>query len=183
MITLTNAPQLETERLILRLPQLSDFDAYAAFMASERASFVGGPLERDMSWRNLGHMVGHWVLRGYGLFVITDKLDGRPLGMAGMLNPEGWPEPELGWSLWEVSSEGKGIAREAVEAARAYAYGTLGWTTAISLIAPDNLASAGLARRLGAAPERAWELRGKPVNIWRHPSADRLTDGGVEAYA
>ena len=183
MITLTNAPVLETERLVLRLPQLSDFDAYAAFMASERAGFVGGPLERDLSWRGFGHMMGHWVLRGYGLFVITDRTDGRPLGMAGMLNPEGWPEPELGWSLWEAAAEGRGIAREAVEAARGYAYGPLGWTTAISLIAPDNLPSAGLARRLGAVEERAWELRGKTVNIWRHPSAESLADGGMEAYA
>lgn len=183
MITLNNAPQLETDRLILRLPQLSDFDAFAAFMASDRAQFVGGPLPRDQSWRGFGHMLGHWVLRGYGFFVITDKTSGKPLGTAGLLFPEGWPEPEMGWSLWDSASEGQGIAHEAAIAVRGYAYDTLGWTTVISLIAPDNLPSAALGRRLGAAPESQWDLRGKSVDIWRHPSADTLADGGAEAYA
>lgn len=183
MITVTNAPRLETERLILRLPQLSDFDPYARFMADPRAEFVGGPLERDMSWRGFAHITGHWMLRGYGFFVLEERATALPIGMAGPFNPEGWPEPEIGWSLWDGAKEGQGFAREAVEAVRAYAYGSLGWTTAISLIAPENAASAALARRLGAVQESAWELRGKPVNIWRHPAAGELQDGGVEAYA
>ena len=39
---------------------------------------------------------------------------------------------------------------ETALAARAFAYETLGWTTAISLIAPDNGPSKRLAERLGA---------------------------------
>ena len=34
-------PELETERLRLRAPQLSDFEAMCDFFASDRAKFVG----------------------------------------------------------------------------------------------------------------------------------------------
>lgn len=183
MIRLVDMPVLETARLILRVPQASDFNAFAAFMASERSGFVGGPMERDLAWRGFGHMVGHWVLRGFGMFVILDRASGKAIGTCGPWNPEGWPEPELGWTLWDQSFEGKGYAREAAEAARRYAYEVLGWPTAISLIAPDNKASAALAERLGATPDGSWELRGKTVSVWRHPAAETVMHGKTEAYA
>lgn len=178
MITLTATPVLETERLILRAPQADDLAPYAAFYASERAGFVGGPLTEDLAWRGFGHAIGHWVLRGYGMFIVVDKASEKAIGMVGPWNPATWPEAELGWSLWDPAFEGKGFAREAVIAARNYAYTQLGWTTAISLIAPENAASAALAARLGAQPERDWELRGKTVTIWRHPSAESLAAVG-----
>ena len=48
-----NAPRLQTQRLILRAPNLSDFEAYAAFYATDRARFVGGPLDRGDTWQML----------------------------------------------------------------------------------------------------------------------------------
>ncbi|MDO9524896.1 MAG: GNAT family N-acetyltransferase [Gemmobacter sp.] len=181
--TLTGTPVLETERLILRAPVTSDFDAFAAFAGSDRAAHVGGPSNRALAWRGFCHLTGHWVHRGYGYFVFTDKTSGAPLGMSGPWYPEGWPEPEIAWSVWDAAAEGKGFAKEAAIAARAYAYGVLGWTTAISLIDPANSRSAELARRLGAVPEIDTVVMDKPCTIWRHPAPDTLTDGGMEAYA
>ena len=58
-------------------------------------------------------------------------------------------------------------------AARAYAYGTLGWTTTISLIAPANARSRVLAERMGATREGefAHERFGQ-MDVWRHPGPD-----------
>lgn len=181
MIALTGIPRLETERLVLRGPQPGDFEVFAEFAGSARAEHIGGAIEPPQAWRAFGHLVGHWALRGYGMFILT--LDGHPIGMAGAWNPVGWPEPEIGWSIWDPAAEGKGFAREAALAARGWAYDALGWTTAISLIAPANDRSATLARRLGAMPEREAEVMGKTAIIWRHPAADTLPDGGMEAYA
>ncbi|MDX5358181.1 MAG: GNAT family N-acetyltransferase [Rhodobacterales bacterium] len=183
MITLSGTPVLETERLILRAPQASDYAVFAQFFTTDRARFVGGPIEAPQAWRAFGHLIGHWVMRGYGFFVFTDRVTGQPLGSAGPWCPEGWPEPEIGWTVWAPEAEGRGLASEAAQAARAWAYGQLGWTTAISLIAAENDRSQILARRLGAVPEREAEVMGKPCVIWRHPSADMLADGGMEAYA
>jgi RimJ/RimL family protein N-acetyltransferase len=181
---LTGVPVLETERLRLRGLQASDFNTFAAFAASPRAGFVGGPNGRTLAWRGFCSMTGHWVHRGYGVFVFCDKVTDAPLGTTGPWYPEGWPEPEIAWTVWSPEAEGKGYAHEAATAARAYAYGVLGWATAISLIDPRNTRSAALARRMGCVPDGSFvhEQYGETI-IWRHPSADALADGGMEAYA
>ena len=46
----TEIPTLVTERLILRAPGPEDFEPFAAFYASERASMVGGPESRRDAW-------------------------------------------------------------------------------------------------------------------------------------
>ena len=181
---LTGVPVLETARLVLRAPQASDFDTFATFAASPRAAFVGGPRSRGLAWRGFCHITGHWVHRGFGPFVFCDKVGGAPLGTTGPFYPEGWPEPEIAWTVWTPQAEGKGLAHEAAQAARAFAYGVLGWSTAISLIDPANTRSAALARRMGCVPDGTFTHEQYGVtDIWRHPAPDTLTDGGMEAYA
>jgi len=167
-------PTLETERLIMRAFHLTDIEEEKAFFASERSRFVGGPIEESQVWRAVAGMAGHWQLRGFGFWALEDKATGRYMGRAGMWYPEGWPEPELGWTLM-THGEGKGLAFEAALAARAHAYGVLGWITAISLISTGNDRSKALARRLGAAPESHFD---HPVHgaceIWRHPAPEAV---------
>jgi RimJ/RimL family protein N-acetyltransferase len=73
------------------------------------------------------------------------------------------------WGLVSAA-RGRGYATEAATSARAYGYGELGWPSAVSLIAPANLASQKVAERLGAKPEKTIELRGAVVDVWRHPA-------------
>jgi ribosomal-protein-alanine N-acetyltransferase len=163
-------PTLETGRLRLRAPKASDLDAYAAFRASERARVLGGPYTRAQAFEQLGELIGHWHLRGFGRWMVADLASDAPLGVVGLFFPEDWPEPEIAWSLFEAA-EGRGIAQEAAMAARDYAYSTLGWTTVVSLVAPDNVRSVALARRLGAQIEgRHPHPRFGALDIWRHPA-------------
>ncbi len=176
-------PTLETSRLILRGPGAQDFDAFAAFYASPRADFVGGPLSSELSWRMLAMEIGHWTLKGFGRWTIETRDGGDIVGMVGLFEPEGWPEPEIGWDLFN-GFEGRGYATEAGEAARAYAYDILGWTTAISLVKPDNTGSAAVATRLGARHDGDFtHERHGFMHVYRHPAPDTLVNGGVEAYA
>ena len=93
-------PTLETERLRLRGWREEDLNAYAAFIANEAtARFLGGTGNRQNAWRRMAMLVGHWVLRGYGPWVIEEKSSGRWIGYSGLWNPEGWPEPEVMWGL------------------------------------------------------------------------------------
>lgn len=182
--SLADTPVLETERLRLRAPVTDDFETFAAFMASDRAAHVGGPISRAMAWRGFCHITGHWVHRGFGAFVFADKATDAGLGMVGPWFPEGWPEPEIAWSVWDARVEGQGLAYEAAQAARAHAYGVLGWPTAISLIAAANTRSQALARRMGCVPDGTFvhDQFGES-GIWRHPAPGALADGGMEAYA
>lgn len=179
----TTIPTLETQRLIMRAPMLEDFEPLCAFYASSRAEFVGGQMEPEQVWRHLALEIGHWQMLGYGRWTLVEKDSGKAAGIIGLWNPEGWPEPEIGWDLFEGFG-GKGYATEAATAARTYAYDTLGWTTAISLVAPENHASRAVAQRMGASRDGNFtHVRMGILEIWRHLSPDDLAAGGMEAYA
>lgn len=167
-------PTLNTERLTLTALGEQHFEPLAAFYASERSRFVGGPDTAERTWRTLAAEIGHWTLRGYGRFAVELKATGQMVGLVGPWNPHGWPEAELGWDLMN-GFEGKGYASEAAIAARAWAYAEKGWTTAISLIADGNIPSARLAQRLGCTHDGRFthEVHGT-MDIWRHPSPQEL---------
>jgi len=161
-------PTLETENLILRAPQESDLDAMAAFMQSERSHWIGGPKNRFETWRGLLSILGHWALRGYGLWHIEEKSSGKSIGTVGILKHDGWDEPELGWHVYD-GFEGKGYAFEAAFAARAYAAQKFGLDGVISHIDPTNTRSVALAKRLGATYERDGQVLGHACHNYRHP--------------
>lgn len=164
-------PVLETERLRLRGWTAADFDVLAQFFGNEELTrYVGGASNREDSWRRLSSMAGHWSLRGHGLWAVEAKDDSRLVGWCGLLSPEGWPEPEIGWSLF-AGEHGRGYATEAALRARDYAYRDLGWTTLMSLVHPDNRPSIRVAERLGARFEKSFVIRGTEVGIYRHPAA------------
>ncbi|MEM0988817.1 MAG: GNAT family N-acetyltransferase [Pseudomonadota bacterium] len=161
-------PTLETERLTLGPLSQDHFQPMADFYASERAQFVGGPMDPEQTWRTLALEIGHWALRGYGRFAVTEKASGRMVGVIGPWNPHGWPEPEIGWDLMN-GFEGKGYATEAARAALDHAYRDLGWTTAISLVAKGNDGSRRVAERLGARFDREFtHVRFGLMDVMRH---------------
>ena len=176
-------PTLETERLILRAPQESDFAWDQEFYRSEAARFVGGPKEPHQAWRNLAMLAGHWVLRGFGIWGLEDKASGTYQGRVGLWYPHGWYGREIGWTLMP-HAWGHGYATEAALAARAHAYDVLGWDGAISQIYPRNAASKAVAERLGARLETVREdPEHGPIEVWRHLAPDEIENGGMEAYA
>ena len=180
-VHLTGTPVLETERLILRAPEGRDYDAFWAFAQTDRAKFIGGPFKEQAAWRGFGHLIGHWAMRGYGMFIVTLRGQDVALGAVGPWYPATWNDHEIGWSLWSTGAEGTGIAHEAALATRAYAYGTLGWTTAVSNIDVDNMRSRALAERLGAVIDPNAAKMPLPdddeteVLVYRHPSPEALS--------
>ncbi|MBY6159832.1 GNAT family N-acetyltransferase [Mameliella alba] len=175
-MSLTNAPRLETERLILRGPEPQDAEPLIAFlMDQDRAAGFGAYDNRGDAWRWYALNIGHWHIHGYGYFTIEVKGEGTPAGICGIWNPEGWPEPEVGWVVFD-GYEGRGIAREAAERARRWAYEDLGFTTLTSNIVPGNARSAALASRLGATYERTYHNENMGEDeLWRHPGPEALT--------
>lgn len=175
MTTTLIIPTVETERLRLRAPEWSDFDAFAAFRMSDRTAHLGGPCTRTQAFDKLGEIIGHWHLRGYGRWMVADKNTNEPIGVVGCFFPDDWPEPEIAWSVFE-GAEGKGIAQEAARATLKFAYTALGWTTAISCTTPENTRSQALALRLGATREDDFKTRdGMVLQVFRH--------AGPEAFA
>ena len=172
-------PTLETERLVLRAPQLSDFDTYAQIVASPRARYLT-VMSREDAWYDFAQMVAIWSLRGHGMWSVCAKENAQLLGFVVLgFEPED-PEPELGFIFTEAG-EGQGYAFEAASAARDFAFDQLGWDTLASFVAKGNERSARLAERLGAFVEREIVEEEGVTLVYRHLAAD--DDGGMEAYA
>ncbi len=165
---LDHIPVLDTQRLTLRAPAKKDLPTLTAFYATERSHLVGGPRDAFETFNSLAARIGHWALHGYGLWHIDSRENGDFLGWVGVMNPAGWPEPELAWALF-AHAEGKGYAFEAARAARAFAAQEMKLDGLVSYVLPTNTRSAALAERLGARVEAEGKLLDKPCHIWRHP--------------
>jgi RimJ/RimL family protein N-acetyltransferase len=160
---------LQTDRLTLRMLREADLDAYAEMCADpEVMRYIGDgqPLARPMAWRNLAMMVGHWSLRGYGLWGVEERSSGVLVGRIGCWNPEGWPGFEVGWML-RRAFWGRGYATEAAGAALQFAFTRLGQPQVISLIHPENAASIRVAGRLGERLVESTEVIGRPALVYR----------------
>lgn len=162
--------RLETDRLVLRRPEPRDVPALTEFYLSERSQYAGGFVHHSRAWGNAVVILGHWQIRGYGLWAVTDKGDDTALGMVGPYYPDGRPETEIGWLLFD-GTEGRGIAEEAARATIRDARDRLGWTEIVHYIAPENSRSIALAERLGAAldTDAAQPLPDRHSLVYRHP--------------
>ena len=150
---------IETERLILRpIDPERDFDGWARAMGDEdTVRYIGGQvLDRAQAWRSMAMVMGHWAIRGYGFFSLEEKATGAWVGRVGPWNPEGWPHPEVGWTI-SPDHLRKGYATEAGAASIRYAFETLGWKKVIHVILDGNVASVGVAEKLGSVYLRSQE--------------------------
>jgi RimJ/RimL family protein N-acetyltransferase len=163
--------ELTTPRLRLRQFVAADHEAYAAMSAdAEVMRYIGGggPVSSDDAWRGIAGMLGHWALRGYGMWALQLRGGGGPMiGRAGFIDPPGWPGFEIGWLLAR-EHWGHGYAREAVQAVLAVAFGPLRRESAISLIRPGNARSIRLAERLGATLDGRIDFMGGETLLYRH---------------
>jgi len=141
--------RLETPRLILRPTRMEDFDAWAAFLDDEEATRFIGRQPRALAWRTMMCMAGAWSLTGVAMFSVIEKSSGKWVGRLGPWRPEGWPGDEVGWGIAR-EHWGKGYAVEGAAAAMDYAFDVLGWNEVIHNIDPGNLASIGVAKKLGS---------------------------------
>ena len=174
--------RLETERLVLREPEMGDLDGYAEIWRDEEVvRFLGGrTLSRDEVPEGIERMLKQWDRHGVGLFSVVRKEDERLVGRVGYLlwDSERWVnamheeledplELEIGWvvarAFW-----GQGYATEAAAACRDHAFGSLGRDRVISLIAPENVASIRVAEKIGELYERDVDIGASvgPVGVY-----------------
>ncbi len=160
------APTLHTQRLTLRAPVMADYPAYAAFVTSHRTQYMGGPHEAATAWSWFCNDTAQWALLGMG--GLTVLREGLQIGQVAVCHGPLFPEPELGWFLFD-GFEGQGFATEAARALLDWATGPRGLQTLVSYIDARNPASAGVARRLGGTLDPAAATpAGMATEVWRY---------------
>lgn len=178
-------PTIQTERLTLRPFVEADLDEYTAVLRSApvRASLdLPADFGRDDAWQTMAVYLGQWELRGTGQWAVEETASGRFVGRCGLHNPErvGWPGTEVGWTF-DPEVWGRGYATESARAAVRYAFEVVGVGEVVSTILPDNLRSAGVARRLGMTIADTRVLPHLPTmtfDIWTLPRATWASSPG-----
>ena len=160
-------PQIDTARLTLRAPRLSDWAVLEPIWTTDRAIHIGGPMDAEDAWLDFNQCVAGWLLRGHGALTICDKATGDVFGLAVLGHEFGDPDPELGWLL-TAEAEGKGYATEAAEALLPLGQQIYGDRLA-SYVAHDNTASARVAEKLGAVKSGTHPLAAD-VAVYRYPA-------------
>lgn len=162
--------EIETPRLLLRVPREEDFAGFCALMGDEEAArYVGGQQPPAVIWRGMASLAGSWALHGFGMFSMIEKSTGEWVGRTGPWRPAEWPGNEVGWGVVR-SHWGKGYAMEAAIASMDFAVDKLGWTDIIHCIDPANANSQKLAQRLGSANRGQGRMpapfNDKVIDIW-----------------
>jgi RimJ/RimL family protein N-acetyltransferase len=168
---------VDTERLLLRCFRVSDVAAMnRVFTDAEVMRF--GEI-RTARW------VDDWLRSciaaydhdsGVGSWAVVDKSSDNTMGYCGLFSLNdlcGQAETEIGYRLarhyW-----GYGFATEAARAVCDYAFSTLGLTRLVAMIDPDNVASTGVAKKLGMQYEKDVMLEG-----YTHPDHLYVLTQGV----
>jgi ribosomal-protein-alanine N-acetyltransferase len=165
---------IETERLILRPYRQDDLNDLAPMFADpEHMRWYPAPFTREQSQAWIDKQFERYERDGFGLFVV-ELLDGG--GFAGTVGPtmqqvDGEPRVEIGWHI-RPALKGRGLAVEAGDAARSWAFANLDVDHVISLIRPENTASCRVAGKLGMTIERETDHANMKHYVYRSDRPD-----------
>ena len=170
---------IKTPRLLLRLHDEPDFPECSSLWANpEVVRYISGtPSTAPQAWARMLAYRGHWVLRGYGYWVVTLQSTGEVLGEAGFADFKRQTEPpielapEMGWAF-HPKFYGQGFATEAGLAMLDWARTRKLAPEIKAVIHPRNDASIRLAARLGFAHVRSLTVneQASELFIWKMAS-------------
>lgn len=100
-----------------------------------------------------------YAQHGFGLFHVSLKPAGTPIGMCGLLKREVLEDVDVGFAYLPRFS-GQGYATEAARATIDYGRTVLGLKRIVAITAPDNAGSQNVLRKIGLRHEKTLKLPG-----------------------
>ncbi|MBC5815437.1 MAG: GNAT family N-acetyltransferase [Candidatus Eremiobacteraeota bacterium] len=167
------APEVETNRLILRAHRAGDLAACAAMWADPVVvRHIGGaPSTLQATWFRILRYGGMWPLLGYGYWAVEEKTSGRFIGELGFadfkreMQPSISGIPEFGWVL-ASAFHGKGYATESMRAAVAWSDKHIEAPLTVCIIDPQNVASVRVAQKTGYVEKVRSSLGGEETILF-----------------
>jgi RimJ/RimL family protein N-acetyltransferase len=153
---MTCVPTFETGRLCLRPHGERDLAAYVALRAHPDVFrfTTGGPVTEEEAWKRITSSIGHWALKGYGIWAIEEKATGEFIGSIGFADARReifvsrHGVPEAGWWL-AADRQGRGYATEAVRAIHDWGDVHLNTEHTFCGVITENQSSLRLAKSIG----------------------------------
>ena len=164
---------LETERLQLREFTLDDTDEIAPHLEviSEykhltKREYAQGFIEH--------HCLALYQKDGFGLWAVIRKKTGKLIGYCGLhkMMVSGQEVVELAYRIAQDFRR-QSIASEAAKTVRDYGFKKLGLLEIASCIAPENVASVGVAQNVGMTYLKDGEFRGNICKVYRIKNEQR----------
>jgi len=167
------APQITTQRLLLRGWRDSDRDGFADMNADPRVSeFLVHPVTRADSDDMVDRIHRCWRERGYGLWAVERRDSGAFIGYVGLwpatFDAPFTPAVEVGWRLAH-QHWGQGFATEGAQEALRYGFAVMEMPEIMSFTAESNLRSIRVMQRLG--------MHHDPTGDFDHPAFARDDPG------
>ena len=159
---------VETERLVLRRFSVDD-DEFILRLVNEPSwlRFIGDRGVRtleDARGYILKGPVASYERFGFGLYLVSLKAEGTPIGMCGLIKRDTLDDVDIGFAFlpefW-----GRGYARESAAAVMALAKDTIGLHRLVAITTPENRSSIQLLEKIGMAFERMIVLPDDPVEL------------------
>lgn len=149
---------LETQRLMLREMEMTDYDALCAIMQDEQTMYAyNGAFTAEETRAWLNRQLERYREFGFGLWAVVLKQTGEMIGQCG-ISMQPWKDRqvlEVGY-LFRRSHWHHGYAAEAAQACRDYAFEKLDADVVYSIIRDTNVASQHVAQRNGMTVVDTW---------------------------
>lgn len=158
---------LETERLVLRRLEQSDFSALCKIMQDEETMYAyeGAFTDEEVQgW--LDRQLARYERYGFGLWAVVLKETDEMIGQCG-LTMQPWKDGEvleIGY-LFRRDCWHRGYAAEAAQGCKRYAFEKLGVKEVCSIIRDTNTASQNVALRNGMKARDTWTKHFRGVDM------------------
>ena len=103
--------------------------------------------------------IAQYKTLGYGLYLVQRNVDGKPIGMCGLIKREGLDDVDIGFAFLPAF-RGQGYAVEAATATLTYGRDVLKFARVVAIATPDNVSSIALMRKIGMKFDRATRYPG-----------------------
>lgn len=135
---------------------------------------LGGVKDEAWTAAYMKRHLEHWDTRGFGVWLLRDRLDGEVAGRV-LLRPlilDGVDEVEVGYSFYPAWW-GRGLATEAATACVGIARDTLRLPSLVALTAPTNEGSQRVLSKIGMRCDREVDQDGLVSLLYRVTFAKR----------
>ena len=142
-------PEIQTERLLLRMFRREDLDNLAGlFSDPEVMRYVGegDTVDREETDKALQSIIKHWATHGFGRWAAVDRVTNEFVGFGGLRSLLGTPEVVYHFA---TAQWGKGLATELARASLRFGFEERSFDRIVAVAKPKNAASIHVMEKLG----------------------------------